>query len=229
MRTTFPCRPHERRISPRSRAASVVRFVISAAGSFALAVRDELEGEHRAEATHLADLLDAVASRRGGLGSGRPAPRSAAGIRRTLDLVEHRERRRAGDGVAAEGAAEPSGFRRVHNLCSARDGGQREPAAERLSRDEQVRLDAVVLDRPNGAGAADAGLHLVVDVEGAVLPAELREAGREVVRHDDEAAFALHGLDDDARDLVLGEQRPRRRGSRRPTRRLGMGTGPGAR
>ena len=58
------------------------------------------------------------------------------------------------------------------------DAGER-PAAERLARDEEVGLDAVVLDRPNRA-SPDAALHLVVDVEDPVAVAELaqpREVG----------------------------------------------------
>jgi hypothetical protein len=43
-----------------------------------------------------------------------------------------------------------------------------QPAAERLAGDEQVRLDRVVLDRPDRAGASAARLHLVVDVEDPV-------------------------------------------------------------
>ena len=207
MRTTFPCRPHERRISPRSRAVSVVRFVSSAAGSLPLAVRDELESEHRPEPAHLADLLDA----RCDLVQAASDPLAQLlGLLPELgasDLVEHRERGRAGDGVAAEGAAEPAGLGRVHHLGPSCDRGQWQPAAERLARDEQVRLDAVALDRPDGAGAADAGLDLVVDVERAVLPAELGEASRKVVGERDEPALALYRLDDDTPDLVLGKER----------------------
>ncbi len=61
---------------------------------------------------------------------------------------------------------------------------------------------AVVLDRPDRPGAADSGLHLVVDVEDAVLVAELLQAPGEVGRHDDEPALALHGLEDDAGDRL---------------------------
>ena len=115
-------------------------------------------------------------------------------------------RRRAGDRVPAERAAEPAGLGRVHQLGAAGDRGQRQPAAERLAGHEQVGLDAVVLDRPDGPGAADAGLHLVVDVDGSVLAAELQQPRGEVLGQRDEPAFALHGLDDDARDLVPAEE-----------------------
>ena len=92
------------------------------------------------------------------------------------DLVEHGARGGARDRVAAERAAEPAGSRRVHQLRAARDAGERQPAAERLAGDEQVGLDAVVLDRPDRPGPADAGLHLVVDVEDPVPVAELAAA-----------------------------------------------------
>ena len=59
-----------------------------------------------------------------------------------------------------------------------------------------------MLDRPHLPGAADPGLHLVVHVEDPVLAAELEEPSEEVRRHRDEAALALHGLEDDAGDAL---------------------------
>ncbi len=73
--------------------------------------------------------------------------------------------------------------------------GERQAAAERLAGDEQVRLDAVVLDRPDGPGAAAAGLHLVVDVEDPVRVEQLLKPPREIGRHRDEAALSLDGLE----------------------------------
>ena len=66
----------------------------------------------------------------------------------------------------------------------------------------QVGLDAVVLDRPHRAGAAAAALHLVVDVEDPVTVEDLLQALREVRRHRDEAALALHRLEHGARDRL---------------------------
>ena len=54
---------------------------------------------------------------------------------------------------------------------------------------------------PQRAGAAHAGLHLVVDVEDAVLLAARLQPADELGRHDGEAALALHRLEDHARDL----------------------------
>ena len=114
--------------------------------------------------------------------------------------------------VAAEGAAEPAGVHCVHHVRAPGDGGERQAAAERLPGDEQVGLDAEPLDRPDGAGAAAAGLHLVGDVEDPVLVAELAQRLHELGRHRDEPAFALHGLEHEACDRlrvdVLLEQEP---------------------
>ena len=59
-----------------------------------------------------------------------------------------------------------------------------------------------MLDRPDAPCSPDAGLHLVVDVEDPVLGAQLRQSGREICRHRDEAAFALDGLEHDAGDRL---------------------------
>ena len=108
--------------------------------------------------------------------------------------VEDRGRGGARERVAAERAAEAAGRNGVHQLFTAGDGRERQSAAERLARDEQVGLDAVVLDRPDRAGAAAAALHLVVDVEDPVAVEQLLQSLREVGCHRDEAALALHRL-----------------------------------
>src|SRR4029450_4404646 len=71
-----------------------------------------------------------------------------------------------------------------------------------------------VLDPPDRAGAAYARLHLVIDVEGPVLAAELEEARGELVGERDEAA-----LD---RELVA---RPRPRQSASAPRGTSSGSG----
>ena len=223
---TLPSVPQERRIRPRSRAAAVVRLARSAAGSFDCAVGDELECEHRPEAAHVSDLSDA----------GRELVELRADVGAELlcastevvrgDLVQDGQRGRAGDRIAAERSSEPSRVRRVHHLGAARHRGEREPAAERLAGDEQVRLGPVVLDRPDRPRTPDARLHLVVHVEDAALAAELGEAPREVAGHVDEAAFALHRLEDDAGDLVRVEQLGHGFDRRRSTKRRGTGRAP---
>ena len=162
------------------------------------AVRDELEREHRAEAAHVADAFELAGEAlqpRADLA----AERLGAGAeRRRRDRVEHDRRGGAGDRVAAERAAQPARPDGVHQLGPPGHRGEREPAAQRLARDEQVGRDAVVLDRPHRPGAPDAGLDLVVDVEDPVRGAQLLQPPREVERHRDEAALALHRLEHDA-------------------------------
>ncbi len=68
--------------------------------------------------------------------------------------LENRDRGGARERVAAERPAEPAGRDGVHQLGAPRDGRERQAAADRLARDEQVGLDAlVVLDRPHLPGA----------------------------------------------------------------------------
>ena len=64
----------------------------------------------------------------------------------------------------------------------------------------------VVLDREHLSGAAEAGLHLVDDEDDAVVVADPAHALEELRRRDDEAAFALDGLDHDRRDRLGGDR-----------------------
>src|SRR3954471_18527253 len=123
---------------------------------------DELEREHRPEAAHLADdriargdFVEPCAQQAADL----VAARAKAGSRQ---LVERRKRRRAADGITAEGAAEAARVHRVHQLGAAGHSGERQPAPERLAGDDQVGLHAVMLDGPHRARASAARLHLVV-------------------------------------------------------------------
>ena len=82
-----------------------------------------------------------------------------------VDLVQHGQGGGARDGVAAECSSEAAWLDRVHDRAGPGHPGEREAATEGLARHEEVRLDPVVLDGPDRAGAAGARLHLVVDVE----------------------------------------------------------------
>jgi hypothetical protein len=64
-----------------------------------------------------------------------------------------------------------------------------------------------VLDPPELARAAEAGLHLVDDQDDAVVAAELAHTREELRRRDDEAALALHRLDHDRGDVLCGDLR----------------------
>ena len=55
-RMQFPGTPALSRIRPRCSAASITASASSGAGSFVDGIADELDGEHRAEAAHVADL-----------------------------------------------------------------------------------------------------------------------------------------------------------------------------
>ena len=81
------------------------------------------------------------------------------------------------------------------------------PDGDALGDEQDVGLDAPVLDRPHLPGAAGARLDLVGDEQDAVLGAQLAQALEEAVLGDDVAALALDRLDDDRGDLVAGISR----------------------
>ena len=122
---------------------------------------------------------------------GAAAARSSASIRApslagpvgqpfSRDVAQGRGAGRHRELVAAEGAGVRAGRPGVE-LLPVDDHGQRQAAADRLGQHHDVRDDAAVLDRPERAGAADAGLDLVDDERDAALrgdPAHLRAATR---------------------------------------------------
>src|ERR1700730_12541603 len=59
-----------------------------------------------------------------------------------------------------------------------------------------------MLDREHLSRATEAGLHLVRDQRDLVLSAELAKGWQEIGRRYDEAALALHRLDEDAGDPI---------------------------
>ncbi len=106
------------------------------------------------------------------------------------------ERSHARHRVAAIGRAQPAQVRRIDDRGLARHRGQRHPRRDRLGHDDQVRLHAAMLDGEPAPRAAEAGLHLVGDQHDAVLVAQRAHLAQIVVRRGDEAALALHRLDD---------------------------------
>src|SRR3954451_2290631 len=99
---------------------------------------DELQREHRPEAAHLAD--DRIA--RGDFVE--PCAQETTNLFGALakagsrQLVEHRKRRGAADGITAEGPAESAGVHGVHRLRAAGHPGERQPPAERVPGDDQI-------------------------------------------------------------------------------------------
>ena len=115
-----------------------------------------------------------------------------------LDVLEHGDRGRAGDRVAAEGAAEAAGLGGIHDLGAAGDAGEREAAGDALGREHHVGDEPEVLAREVLAGAGHAALDLVGDEHDAVGRAPLLQRGEVAVGGDHEAALALDRLDDEA-------------------------------
>ena len=119
-----------------------------------------------------------------------------------LEQVDRRERGGAGDRVAAVGRAVGARAPGLEQLGPGDHRAERHARGDALGRQQDVRLDAPVLDRPHLAGPAGARLDLVGDQQDPVLVADLAQALEEAVLGDDVAALALDRLDDDRRDLV---------------------------
>src|SRR6267143_1696224 len=83
----------------------------------------------------------------------------------------------------------------------------RHTAGNALRRAKNVRLDSRVFASPPLSGAAHARLHFVHDEHDAVLPADALQFLQKELWCGHIAAFALNGLDDDARN-VLGIEQP---------------------
>ena len=127
-----------------------------------------------------------------------------------LEHVEDGDRGRERDGVADVGAADRVVPERVHDLGLAEHAGQRQPAGDRLGHRDQVRLDAVVLDGEHPPGAPEARLHLVGDEQDPFAVADRAQPLHELERCRNEAALALHRLDDDRGDRLGGDLRRER-------------------
>ena len=77
------------------------------------------------------------------------------------------------------------------------EGAQRESVGDALGGDQNVGIDAVVLDGEHLAGAGEAGLDFVGDEENAVLVENFLYFFEVVWRRDDDAAFAHDRLGDE--------------------------------
>ena len=170
----MPYRPQERSSRPRSTRLPTIAFArlgVCSASSNAIIGPSPRTSPisvcsrrgRRAAHGSLADAVAAPGTRDRGSPRGRRSPR------RTTGGSRRRSRRGRPAGTASISSARPV------------TRGERQAAADGLARDQQVGLDAVVLDRPHLPGARGPRLHLVVDVEDPVLGAELEEPRREVL------------------------------------------------
>jgi len=165
-----------------------------------VAVRDELHADHQPESAHVGHavvfrhqssqpLLEVV-PHGGGVGD-EPAFEQLDGLQRGGD----------GDRVAAEGRGVRARLP-VHQVGTSHTRPHRDARGDALRQRDDVRLEAVVVAREHPPRAPHARLHLVDDEEDPVLVADAAQAVEELARRGDVAALALHGLDDDGRDLV---------------------------
>src|SRR5918996_33445 len=119
-----------------------------------------------------------------------------------LDGLDHLECRGAGDRVAAERPAQPTDVDALQHVRPSGYGRDREPAAQCLGRDHQVRHHVEVLDPEPASGSSESGLYLVGDEQDAVLPTELLQPGEEGRARHHEPALALDRLGYQARDVL---------------------------
>src|SRR5262249_28597273 len=116
------------------------------------------------------------------------------------DHIERRERRRARQGT-------PSVRRPVrtevpdHEVLARDHGSERQPARDTLARDQDVRLDALVLDRPRLAAATHAALDLVAHEEDPVAVTQVTQVPEPPLRRQYGAALPEPRLDDERGDL----------------------------
>ena len=147
-------------------------------------------------------------------GRGRPAPRGAcrstssrraicAARARTLPSTSSRSHdphclRAGGEGqlVAAEGAGVRARRPHVQPLVVEDDRHRLADPGQRLRRHDHVRLDAVLLEGEPRAGPPAAGLHLVDHQRDAQLAGQPPQPPHELGVGDNDAALALHHLDD---------------------------------
>src|SRR5437867_9412507 len=162
-----------------------------------LAILDELDADHQAAATYLADrrvlLLQALRTREQSL-----TQRRDLGQQLALHDVQRGERRGAAHGVAAERAAVRARLP-FHDRLFRDDRADGHAAAEALRREQNVGLDALVLAGEHASGPADAALDLVAHEQDAVAVAQLAQCLEVSGRWHDIAALTLDRLDEDGR------------------------------
>ena len=171
----------------------------------------ELQADHHAVLPDADEPVRVV-----GLDPGQPVGEDVGDVvHRRPDLGAAGDLQRLDGGDAAEfGAAEGGDVREAvlieplgGPVAEHRRGDRIHPAGQALAGDHDVRFDAVLGDAPHLAGAHQAGLHLVGDVERVVALGELLDR-LEVTRWGKrESVGGGDGLHDDGRDVAAG-QRP---------------------
>ncbi len=89
-----------------------------------------------------------------------------------LEEIEHGERGGAGYRVAAIGASQCAGRRRVHDVGAPNHAAQGHTRRQRLGDNHQVGLNPVMIDGKHAARAAEARLNLVGHEQDIMLLAE---------------------------------------------------------
>ena len=114
-------------------------------------------------------------------------------------LIEDERRGARPEQVAAVGAAMIAGDTACGDAFRHERRADRHTAAERLADGDQVRPQAERLRIERIAGAAQAGLHFVGNVERAGSAADVVDGRGELRRHRADAALALDRLGNDRR------------------------------
>jgi hypothetical protein len=160
-RSTFPKVPAVSTMSPALWHVDATAFANAGSRS------GELDGQHRATATNVADLLMLLCQRfQTWTHHGLDPPGRAAQVVGDHG-VDGRKCCGAGDRVAAVRSAEATDVNGVHDLRAARHGSQRQAARDAFRGRDQVRHHAVVSGREPVAGTAEAGLDPVGDQQTA--------------------------------------------------------------
>ena len=117
------------------------------------------------------------------------------------DHADVGQRGRRAERVARMGRGHRAGRIHVHDRLAADDGRQRHAAGDPLAAADQVRRHPVVLESPELARAAEAGLHLVEDQEG-LLPVAPGAELLDVFRRGEAGVAPLIGLAHHAGDRL---------------------------
>src|SRR5882724_10710827 len=113
-----------------------------------------------------------------------------------FDHFDCGERSGARSRVSSERSPQTADSGSVHHFRTPGDRSERQSTAQRFCGGDDVRLDAVMLDRKKLPGAADAGLYFVSDEKDPVFAANFLKDGVILLWRDDESAFAKNWLRD---------------------------------